>query len=102
MSVLGNSFEESIGLITAGVEIMTGQASKVARGLRTIGNNIADTANGLGTLEYSVGGATKQISLLDSATGDMKSTFQVLKDIKTDWDNMSLSEQQSIAIALAG
>lgn len=32
----------------------------------------------------------------------MKSTFQVLKDIKTDWDNMSLSEQQAIAISLAG
>lgn len=34
MSVLGNSFEETIGLVTAGTEIMTGQASKVARGLK--------------------------------------------------------------------
>lgn len=32
MSVLGNSFEETIGLVTAGTEILTGQASKVARG----------------------------------------------------------------------
>ena len=102
MSVLGNSFEETIGLVTAGTEIMTGQASKVARGLRTIGNNIADTANKTGELSYSVDGTTKSISLLDETTGDMKSTYQVLGDIAKDWDRMSQSEQQAIAIALAG
>lgn len=32
MSVLGNDYEQTIGLVTAGTEIMTGQASKVARG----------------------------------------------------------------------
>ena len=81
---------------------MTGQASKVARGLRTIGNNIADTANKTGELSYSVDGTTKSISLLDEATGDMKSTYQVLGDIAQDWDKMSQSEQQAIAISLAG
>lgn len=81
---------------------MTGQASKVARGLRTIGNNIADTANKTGELSYSVEGTTKSISLLDEATGDMKSTYDVLGDIAQDWDKMSQSEQQAIAISLAG
>lgn len=32
MGALGNDFNETIGLVTAGTEIMTGQASKVARG----------------------------------------------------------------------
>lgn len=32
MGVLGNDFEQTIGLVTAGTEIMTGQATKVARG----------------------------------------------------------------------
>lgn len=32
MGALGNSFEETIALVTAGTEIMHGQASKVARG----------------------------------------------------------------------
>lgn len=81
---------------------MTGQASKVARGLRTIGNNIADTANKTGELSYSVDETTKSISLLDEATGDMRSTYDVLGDIATDWDRMSASEQQAIAISLAG
>lgn len=102
MGVLGNDFESTIGLVTAGTEIMTGQATKVARGLRTIGNNFAKAANDVGEIEYKVGGATKSLSLMDETTGDMKSTFQIFKDLKSDWDNMSSSEQQSIALAYAG
>lgn len=45
MSVLGNSFEESIGLITAGAEIMTGQASKVARGLKNVLDPLKNIVN---------------------------------------------------------
>lgn len=81
---------------------MTGQATKVSRGLRTIGNNFAKAANDAGEIEYKVGGATKSLSLMDETTGDMKSTFQIFKDLKSDWDNMSSSEQQSIALAYAG
>lgn len=102
MGVLGNDFESTIGLVVAGTEIMTGQATKVSRGLRTIGNNFAKAANDAGEIEYKVGGATKSLSLMDETTGDMKSTFQIFKDLKSDWDNMSSSEQQSIALAYAG
>ncbi len=102
MGVLGNDFEQTIGLVTAGTEIMTGQATKVSRGLRTIGNNFAKAANDAGEIEYKVGGVTKSLSLMDETTGDMKSTFQIFKDLKSDWDNMSSSEQQSIALAYAG
>ncbi len=102
MGVLGNDFESTIGLVVAGTEIMTGQATKVSRGLRTIGNNFAKAANDAGEIEYKVGGVTKSLSLMDETTGDMKSTFQIFKDLKSDWDNMSSSEQQSIALAYAG
>lgn len=70
--------------------------------LRTIGNNFASAANSAGEIEYKVGGVTKSLSLMDETTGDMKSTFQIFKDLKSDWDNMSSSEQQSIALAYAG
>lgn len=102
MSVLGNSFEETIGLVAAGTEIMQGQATKVARGLRTIGNNLADLANESGELEYKIGGATESLSLMDDATGDMKSTYQILSEIAQDWDKMSNAEQQALGISLAG
>ena len=34
MGTLGNSYEQTIGLVTAGTEIMVGQSSKVGRGLK--------------------------------------------------------------------
>ena len=56
----------------------------------------------MGELTYAVQGTSKTISLFDEQTGEMKSTFQVLKDIKKDWDEMSKAEKQAIGIALAG
>ena len=102
MGVLGNDFNQTIGLVTAGAEILTGQASKVARGLRTIGNNFANAATEAGSISYQVDGVTKSLSLLDSTTGDMKSTFQIFNDLKGSWDKMTNAEKQALAIAYAG
>lgn len=102
MGVLGNDFNQTIGLVTAGTEILTGQASKVARGLRTIGNNFANAATEAGSISYQVDGVTKSLSLLDSTTGDMKSTFQIFNDLKGSWDKMTNAEKQALAIAYAG
>lgn len=81
---------------------MTGQAGKVAKGLRSIGNEFANAAQDGNAIEYAVGGITKQLSLLDGATGDMKSTFQIMSDLKDDWDKMTNAEKQAIAITYAG
>lgn len=94
--------DETIGLVTAGTEIMTGQAGKVGRGLRSIGANIAKLATDAGELTYTVNGVTKSISLFDETTGDMKNTYQVLSEISEDWDKMSKAEQSTLAIAQAG
>lgn len=102
MGVLGNDFNQTIGLVVAGAEILTGQSSKVARGLRTIGNNFANAANEAGSIEYKVGGATKSLNLFDASGKNLKSTFQILSDLKDDWDNMSNAEQQALGIAYAG
>lgn len=102
MAVLGNSTDETIGLVTAGTELMVGQAGKVARGLRTIGNNIANLANKNGELSFKVGESTKTLQLFDEQTGEMKSTYQVLSDISASWGDMSDAQKQSLAISLAG
>ena len=102
MGVLGNDFNQTIGLVVAGAEILTGQSSKVAKGLRTIGNNLADAANEAGSIEYKVGGATKSLKLFDASGKNLKSTFQILSDLKDDWDKMSNAEQQALGIAYAG
>lgn len=102
MSVLGNDFQSTIGLVTAGAEVMTGQAGKVARGLRTIGNNFASAAKEADSIEYSVGGVTKSLDLLNEKTGDIKSTFEIFSDLKDDWDSMTNAEKQALAITYAG
>lgn len=100
IAVLGNSFEDTIGMITAGLEVMPGQAAKIGRSIVSFGNNLAKTAQTAGELTYNVQGVTKSLSLLDSATGETKSTMQILKDLKSDWDAMTDSERQSIALAI--
>ena len=102
MANLGNSSEETIGLLTAGTEQLTGQAGKVAKGLQTIGINISQLAQKSDTLTISVGGQKKQIELLDKQTGDMLSTYDVLKQISKYWDDMTDSEKTAVAASQAG
>lgn len=75
--------------------------SKVARGLRSFGNQIAKVASSAGELSFEVQGATKSISLM-GADGNLKSTYQVLKEISAEWDNMTSAERQTLGISLAG
>lgn len=102
MSVLGNDFYQTIGLLTAGTEILSGQASKVARGLRTIGNNFASVAKESDSFTVKVQGTTKTISLIDKETGDLASTFKIFDDLSEYWNDMTNAEKQSVAIAYAG
>ena len=102
MSALGNSFEESMAMVAGATEVLHGQATKVARGLRTIGNNFANQAKKAGTLTYQVNGVTQSLSLLDEQTGDLKSTYSIFEELSKEWQNMSNAEKQSIAIQYAG
>ena len=47
MATYGNEFEQIIGLVTAGTEIMTGRSSQVARGLNTIASRIVKNKGAL-------------------------------------------------------
>lgn len=102
MAVLGNDMSQTIGLVTAGTEILHGQASKTARGLRTIGNNFAAAAKESDSFDIKVQGVTKSISLIDKETGDLASTFEIFNQLSEYWDKMTNSEKQAIAIAYAG
>lgn len=102
MSALGNSFEESMAMVAGATEVLHGQATKVARGLRTIGNNFANQAKKAGTLTYQVNDVTQSLSLLDEQTGDLKSTYSIFEELSKEWQNMSNAEKQSIAIQYAG
>jgi hypothetical protein len=81
---------------------MQGQTSKVARGLRTIGNNFANVAKKSKELSYEVQGTTKTISLFDEKTKDLKSTYEIFNSMADDWENMTNAEKQNLAITYAG
>ena len=99
MSVAGNSFEETIAMVTAGTEIMVGQPAKVGRGLRTIAINISKLAQEKETLSIANGKYT--ISLQDQ-NGEMLSTFDIMSQIGEVWDNLNETEQTALATQLAG
>lgn len=92
MATYGNSFEQTIGLITAGTEIMQGRSSQVARGLNTIAANIVKQKDLLA--EYG-------IEVADS-NGNLKSTYDVLRELKPQWDKMTDSERNALGVTLAG
>lgn len=102
----GTSFEETIGLVTAGTEILIGQPSKVGNGLRTIALNIADLA--AESDKYVAANNKVNISLVDSQ-GNMRDTFEIMKDLylgvegqSAAWSELSEAEQVAIGSALAG
>lgn len=92
MATYNNSFEQTIGLVTAGTEIMVGRSSQVARGLNTIAANIVKNSDALE--DYG-------IQVKDS-NGNLKSTFDVLKELKPHWDKMTDAERNALGVTLAG
>lgn len=102
LAVYGNDINETMALVTAGAEIMTGKSQQVGRGLRSIGANISALASSAGELKFQVNGATETISLIDEETGDMVNTFQTLSEIHKYWDKMTASEKAALATTLAG
>ena len=106
MSGFGNSFDETVGIMTAGTEIMVGMPSQVARGWRTIAANILQVAQS--TDEYTAASGKVKIATRDQ-NGEMKNTYSMMKDLYTgidgvsaSWKDLSKEEQSAIALELAG
>ena len=92
MATYGNSFQQVIGLVTGGTEIMQGRASQVARGLSTIAARIVKNQDALA--EYGI-----QVEKTD---GSLKSTFDVLSELKPKWDAMTDAQRVALGDTLAG
>lgn len=99
MGGFGNSFEQTIGIITAGTEIMVGQPSKVARGWRTIGANITNLAKQTDTYRDASGKVEIQMRKQD---GTMKNTYEFLTDLHKQWGNLNNEQKTAIALQFGG
>ena len=92
LATYNNSFEEILGLVTAGSEVMVGRSAQVARGLSTIASNTAKAGDEL---------AKYGITVYD-VDGNFRSTYEILKDLSKIWGTMSDVERQALGETLSG
>lgn len=92
MSTFGNSIDQTMGMLTAGTTIFQHQSSRVARGLNTIAINITKNKDALAKYGINV----------EDANGHLKSTYDVLDELKPKWDAMTDAERTSLGQTLAG
>lgn len=101
-SAMGNSIDQTLGVVTAITE-QTRNASKSARAANTIFSRLAqvvdensDTGKRLTEIYNNLG-----IALYDSS-GQMRSTYDILADLASQWGSLDKNTQQYIAITSAG
>ena len=101
-SAMGNSIDQTLGVVTAITE-QTRNASKSARAANTIFSRLAqvvdensDTGKKLTEIYNKLG-----IALYDSS-GQMRSTYDILADLASQWGSLDKNTQQYIAITSAG
>ena len=92
MATYGNSFEQVLGLVASGTEIMQGRPAQVARGLNTIAGRIVSNQDALA--EYGI--------IVQDVNGNLKSTYNVLAELKPKWDAMTDAQRVALGETLAG
>lgn len=92
MATYGNSFEQVLGLVTSGTEIMQGRPAQVARGLNTIAGRIVSNQDALA--EYGI--------IVQDVNGNLKSTYDVLAELKPKWVAMTDAQRVALGETLAG
>ncbi len=107
----GNSLEGSIALLTA-ANTTTQDIKKASTAVRTIAARLRNTKAELDELGEVVTEAKYQelvdmitghgVSLVDEQTGDLRSTYDVLKDIAAIWKDIGINERAALATQIAG
>lgn len=92
LQTYGNSFDQTIGLLTAGTEIFQGKSQQVARGLNQIANRVAKNEEVLH--RYGVE--------IKDENEELRSTYDILSDLKPKWDKMSSAQKVALGTTLAG
>ena len=107
----GNSLDESIALLTA-ANTTTQNISKASTAVRTISARLRNTKAELDELGEVVTEAKYQelvdmitghgVSLVDKQTGELRSTYAVLKDLADIWETIGVNERAALATQIAG
>lgn len=101
-AAMGNSFEETQGMMVAIVE-QTRSASKASRALNTIMSRTAQALDETSTTGKKVNEVFEEqgIALKDS-NGNMRSAYELLKDLADKWDSINPDRRKTIAQVFGG
>ena len=110
MAAAGNTFEETVALLTA-ANTTVQNALKSSTALRTISARLRKTKTELddlgeamteSTYDGLVSALTSHHVALTDINGEFRSTYDIMKDIAAQWDDMTNMEQAALAEAIAG
>lgn len=99
LGTAGNSYEETIALITGAEEILQGQSSRVGMGLRTISINLTKLASTSQDMKQNIAGVDVQ---LRSSNGSLLNTYEIMSKLKPTWDGLNDEQKTNLAMTIAG
>lgn len=99
LGTLGNSYEQTLALVTSGTSIMQGQASKVGKGLRTIGINLNDMAQ---KTDYLTDSSGKVKVAFKDENNELKNTYNLMTDLFPQWGKLNNEQKTNLATTIAG
>lgn len=105
----GVSFEQMLGTLTGGYEVL-GNMEKTASGLITIFTRLQsiqlsdeEDVESVAKLQETFSNATNGVvNIVDQSTGQLRSAFDILKDLNTVWDTLDKNTQEGLAFAAGG
>lgn len=101
-SAMGNSIDQTLGVVTAITE-QTRNASKSARAANTIFGRLAQVVDENSDVGQKLTGIYNSLGIaLYDSSGQMRSTYDILADLASQWGSLDKNTQQYIAITSAG
>ena len=100
-SAMGNSLEQTIGLMTAITE-QTKNASKASRGLNSIMANLAQVLDDASSNGKKITEIFEQLGVEMYENGQLKSGYDLLAGLAEKWDTLDNNSQKYIATTIAG
>lgn len=96
---VGNSYDQTIALVTGANEILQGQSSKVGLGLRTISINLAKLSAEAKSTTTTVEGVTFAVK---DENGEMLNTYEIMTQLAPTWEKLNNEQKTLLAQSIAG
>ena len=102
MAINGVTFEEQIGLLI-GVTEITRNASSATRGLTMISSRLTQVLDDTSSTGKKLAAIYEKLGIsIKDENGQLRSAYDILKDLSAQWDNLSENEQKYISLTSAG